>query len=210
MHTQRIALAGLIAFFVSVGQLHAQGERKDVHIRNDCRRAAQVLRTGNPAPHWDWALEYIARCEETGPTTLATLWRQPMSEVTTGEGLFIASYRLRDARLTETLLDVAADRSVPQPVRLNAIRVIAGHAVPEFLLSISDLSRPDSETRRVSFPSVDHVSVRDGDVRVGSGTIRSIIIALARLSQDADPQVALAASRTHREICGRLTEEVCR
>lgn len=201
-----LALATAVTHDQSLG---AQTERQDPHLRNDCRLAAQVLDTGHPDPHYEWALEFIAKCEETGGPVLAGLWRRPSADSADLNRLFLSSYRLRDSRITAAVIDAVSDPALPQLMRLNAIRVMAGHAAPEFLLSIADLLRQESDSVRYLFPSVDHITVRNGGSPVGTSTIRTIVAALEVLKQDTDGQVAHAASRTHRQLCLRLRSQDC-
>jgi len=189
------------------GRLGGQEEGRDPHLRNDCRFATQALETGHPAPHVQWAFEFISRCDNSGPATLAALWNRPTGAA--DERLFYASYRLRDSRLTAGVIGAAENRSHPQAVRLNALRVLVGHAVPDYLISTSDLLRSDTETRRYFFPSVSHVSVREGTSPIGQETIRRILDSLRGLTIDPDRQVAAAAVRAHRQLCLRLGPTLC-
>jgi hypothetical protein len=200
-----VAVVSLVG--VGPGRLGAQEESRDPHLRNDCRFAAQALETGHPAPHVQWAFESIPRCDYSGPATLAALWNRPTGAA--DERLFHASYRLRDSRLTAAVIGAAENRSHSPAVRLNALRVLVGHAVPDYLLSTSDLLRSDTETRRYFFPSVSHVSVREGTSPVGQETIRRILHSLHGLSSDPDTQVAAAAMRAHRQLCLRLGSTLC-
>jgi hypothetical protein len=207
--TNLAALALALATVTHDQSLGGQTERQDPHVRNDCRLATQVLAARHPHPHYDWALEFIAKCEETGGPVLAGLWRRPSADSAHLDRLFLSSYTLRDSRITAAVIDAASDRSLPQLVRLNAIRVLAGHAVPEFLLSIPDLLRQESDSVRSLFPSVDHVNVRNGDSPVGTSTVRTIVETLEVLKDDPDGRIALAASRTHRQLCSRLQTPDC-
>ena len=209
LHVQGIALMLTFTAAITPGRsLRAQSEGQDQHVQNDCRLAAQVLETGHPAPHYEWALEFIARCEETGAPVLAALWLRA-ADTEQLNSLFLSSYLLRDARITDAVIEAAQNRALPRLVRLNAIRVLAGHAVPEFLLSIPDLLRLENDSVRSLFPSVDHVRVRNGDRPVDQATIRGIVEALGRIRNDADADVAAAAARTRRQLCTRLRWEEC-
>lgn len=199
-----LALATTVTYRDSLG---AQTERQDPHLRNDCRLAAQVLGTGHPDPHYEWALDFIARCEETGGPVLAGVWRRPSTDSADLNRLFLSSYRLRDSRITAAVIEAASDPALPQLMRLNAIRVMAGHAFPDFLLAISDLLRLESDSVRYLFPRVDHVTVRNGGNPVGTSTVGTIVAALDVLKNDPDGQIAHAASRTHRQLCLRLKQD---
>jgi hypothetical protein len=121
----------------------------------------------------------------------------------------MSSYLLRDARITDAVTEVAENRALPRLVRLNAIRVLAGHAVPAFLLSVPDLLRPENESTISMFPRVSHITVRNGERRVEEATIRGIVEALGHLRSDADADVATAAVRTRRQICLRFGWQDC-
>lgn len=209
LHVQGIALILTITAAITPGRsLEAQTERQDPHVRNDCRLAAQVLETGHPAPHYEWALEFIAKCEETGAPVLAALWRSAANTEHLNR-LYVSSYLLRDARVTDAVTEVAQNRALPRLVRLNAIRVLAGHAVPEFLVTVPDLLRRENEFSIIPFPSVDHVMVRNGERPVDQAAIRGIVEALGHLRSDSDADVATAAVRTRRQICLRLRWQDC-
>lgn len=210
MRTHFAALiAGLMATAAAAAPLSAQTDQNDPHLRNDCRLAAQVLTTGHPAPHYDWALEFIPRCGEDGATALTHLWRNPPADEGRLNSLFVASYTLRDSRVTAAAVEAAANRTLPQPARLAALRVLAGHAVPQFLISTADLLRQESDTTRYSFPRVDHVNVQEGANPVGPSTIRTILATLESVGRDPDASVAYAASRTRRQVCMRLRSDDC-
>jgi hypothetical protein len=209
LHVQGIALILTITAAITPGRsLEAQTERQDPHVRNDCRLAAQVLETDHPAPHYEWALEFIAKCEETGAPVLAALWRRAV-DTERLDRLSMSSYLLRDARITDAVTEVAQNRALPRLVRLNAIRVLAGHAVPEYNLSIRDLLRRENEFSTYLFPVVDHIRVRNGERPVDHATIRGIVEALGPIRNDPDADVAVAAARTRRHICWRLGWQEC-
>ena len=81
--------------------LHGQEGRTDVEVRfrNQCRFAAQVVATGHPHPHREWALGYVANCEIEGPNVLASIWRTASVGGEDLTSVVWASLRLRDARL---------------------------------------------------------------------------------------------------------------
>lgn len=208
LHFRSIALILTITAAMTPGRSLAQ-EGQDRHVRNDCRLARQVLETGHPAPHYEWAWEFIAKCEETGPPVLAALWRSSAADTEHLNRLYLSSYLLRDARITDAVIEAAQNRALPRLGRLNAIRVLAGHAVPEFLVSVPDLLREENEFSVLSFPSVDPVPVRNGERPVEQATIRGIVDALEGIRDDPDADVAAAAARTRRQICLRFGWQDC-
>jgi hypothetical protein len=206
MMTTRTYFIGLLLVGASfhAGAAAAQtAEGRDVHLRNDCRLASQILETGHPAPHYAWAAETIPKCNETGPEVLARVWARPPVDSTALEYLFYASYTLRDRRVSSAVA-AATSAGMPQIVRLTAIRVLTGHAVPSFMLSVADLSRIENTSARVYLGGMSHVSVREGTQPVGRETVEGILRTLDRLRDDGDPYVARVAGYAYDQLCGRL------
>jgi hypothetical protein len=197
---RRIAVVGLAVGLMYQLPLSGQPESQDPHLRNDCRFAGQILQTGQPSPHYDWALGAIRLCSETGGEVLASLWSRPPTDSATLNKLFLASYTVRDARITNAAITAVLNESLPQLVRLNAMRVLVGHAVPRFRVSLADLSpdTPAHVTRML--PGVSHVVVKDGASPVGPEEIDSILEVLSRLRTDPDARLAAAAVYVHRQL----------
>lgn len=201
---ERIAVIALAVGLLHGMPLSGQRESQDPHLRNDCRLAGQILQTGQPAPHYQWAMETMRRCPETGGEVLPSVWAHPPTDSAALNTLFLASYTVRDARITDAAIAAASNGSLPQLVRLNAMRVLVGHAVPSFLLSLADLP-PDTPPGVIKIlGGKSHVSVDEGDRPIGPETLDSILNALARLRSDPDPRIAGAASYVFRQVSPRL------
>lgn len=129
--------------------LNAQNEEVALNAkrRNECRLAAQVLDTGHPRPHREWALRYISRCENEGPAVLAAQWRNAPVAGAELEAIVWSSLRLRDARLYDQLRATAADHSRPSSMRVAAMLVLARYTDPRNAIWLSDLVPPDSIRR---------------------------------------------------------------
>ena len=105
---------------LSAQQLHADS----VQHRNSCRLAEQVIRTGHPAPHTDWALRFIASCgAETyaSAVTGAVLRLRTESDLSVLGPYWYHSRYLLDASLFEAAYSIASDRSASQPSRVLAM-----------------------------------------------------------------------------------------
>jgi hypothetical protein len=197
---KRIAVFGL-----TVGLLHSlpasgQRESQDPHLRNDCRLAGQTLQTGQPAPHYEWAIGTISRCVETGGEVLASVWSRPPTDSSSLNSLFLASHRLRDARVTDAAIVAASNGSLPQLVRLNAIRVLVGHAVPSFLMSLTQLPPEARPGGYETIASVSHVAAYEGARPIGPETMDNILETLSRLRSDPDTRIAGAATYVFRQV----------
>lgn len=204
MSRRRTTVVGLTVALLHTLPLSGQRESHDRHLRNDCRLAGQILQTGRPAPHYQWAMETIHRCPETGGEALASVWARPPADSAALNSLFLASYTLRDARITEAAIAAAANGGLSQLVRLSAIRVLVGHAVPRFLVSLEDLPPETPPGVTQLLPSVSHVVVSEGARPIGAETISGILDALSRLRSDPDPRIAAAASYVYRQLSFRL------
>lgn len=135
-----ILVMSLVVFgFFAPGNGAAQADPDSVKLRNDCRLAAQVLETGNPAPEEEWAWQTIDYCdsdlqldvyldavEQASRSLDLPFIRQAMWRV----------YGFRDRTLFERVLDVAADEGATVPARVMAFVALAAmrdpHASPHY------------------------------------------------------------------------------
>jgi hypothetical protein len=179
-------------------------QSQDRHLRNECRRAGQILQTGQPAPHYEWAIGTIRRCVETGGEVLASVWTRPPTDSSSLNSLFFASYTLRDGLVTEAAIAAASNGGLPQLVRLNAIRVLVGHAVPRFRMSLTQLPPDLAPGVYETIGSVSHVVVYEGARPIDSETLDNILDTLSRLRSDPDPRIASAAAYVFPEVSYRL------
>lgn len=104
--------------------LQAQVRSDSVKHRNECRFATQVVETGHPAPHAEWALGYIVACgTRVHGAVLATALRLLRGETDTVKiAPFWRNARfLRDGALYDAAVEIAGDRSASVPARVFAI-----------------------------------------------------------------------------------------
>ncbi|HZG41742.1 MAG TPA: hypothetical protein VEY93_02185 [Longimicrobium sp.] len=143
------AVHGAVAALFLALPLHGQEGRTDIEVRfrNQCRLAAQVLDTGHPHPHREWALGYIGNCENEGPAVLASVWRTASVGGEDLTSVVWSSLRLRDARLFQQLRATATDRTRPVPMRVAAMLVLARYTDPRNAVWLTDLVPPDSIRR---------------------------------------------------------------
>lgn len=121
-----------------------------VQHRNDCRLAAQVLRTGHPAPKLQWARDYISMCIEEGPGVMAERW-QAANDSAEAISLVVGSPRVRDARIYRAVLAAAADRSYSDVVRVGAMIVLAKYVDPHNGMGYPDVRPPPGDVRYIPF-----------------------------------------------------------
>lgn len=176
----------------------------DVHLRNDCWLASQILRTGYPAPHRDWAWGVIPSCVDSARAVLAGVWRNHPASVEPWR-LWGVSHRVRDARLTRAVIFALRDRTQPREVRTVAARVLASHAAPNLVVLATDMALLTGDSTRSVRISVSHSSVRQGLVPVTAAVIAEIRAALESVaSDDCDSEVRAAAKAIAEQIRSHL------
>lgn len=182
--------AGLVA--LNPAPLRAQGESENVQVRNDCRLAAQIIRTGQPAPHRAWALSAITRCDESGATTLADVWRGALPTDNDSLGQLAAATRFFPKRvILEALTAVAESRARSTASRVHAISLIAGFARPGVYLDARDVFEPKpGRLPRIWTASGDQEWQDQGELADILPEARTL---LTRVTSDSDPIVAHAA-----------------
>jgi hypothetical protein len=197
MRTTALVLSALLlGVLPQVGVAQAR-ESTAAHLRNDCRLAAQVLTTGQPATHRAWSLERIDLCDISGPVVLAQLWpRVPATQAALQE-LQVPSARLWDQRIYTALATIARDRSEADLKRIVALQVLSAYAAPRRGMPLSELldPRPD-EVRGVLTTAVDHISYTVGTEALPV-TVTSDVARLLRELSEGEPTSAVgtAASR---------------
>lgn len=123
-----LALIGMLPGTAAAQQEHKATEKDDVHLRNTCRFAAQVLETGHPHPHYRRAINLILPCEQTGGTALAGVWRTAREDRAELERLTYVSSAMRDQRVFAATAGVLQDQARPRLVRLAAMSVLTAFA----------------------------------------------------------------------------------
>ncbi len=113
---------------------HADGqESRDVHTRNDCRLAAQVIRTGHPAPHTERAYGAIQQCDETGVAVLVGQWRT-VSDSLEVVYLAWASSRFPRRVVFDAISEVVLSSAASTEARLQGMSLLATFAKPNVFL----------------------------------------------------------------------------
>jgi hypothetical protein len=170
-------------------------ESEDVHLRNDCRLAVQVLTHGQPANKREWALDTITRCDESGPPVLARMWRQTAADSASVGSMIYRSVGLRDRRVYEVVSAIARDRSVPALKRAAALHLLVRWARPGLSLEYEQFFAPDFEPaqqRRNAFHGISHDTQDEGAEPLPTG-VKEDVAQLARDIAQDDPSFRLQA-----------------
>lgn len=209
IHRTLLAFAGLLCLTASPAAGQSNEQAAEAHHRNDCRLAAQVLRTGHPAPKRAWAQEYISMCAEEGPAVLADQWRMVSDDSVAVTALVIGSPRIRDARIYNALRSVVDDPNRPDRVRVGAMLVLAQYVDPHNGMGFQDVRPPNGTVRYIPLVInwVTHATQVPGSEPLPGAVGQEVLTALRRLADRRDSEsrtvwyaAAVLARRVERDI----------
>jgi hypothetical protein len=188
-HFCRAVLGGVLC---AAAPMRAQGAppANEAQKRNDCRLADQVVRTGHPAPHREWAYTMLLGCEETEPAAIAAMWtgaRHPVGDEF--QFLIRATRRVRDRRVYSALRSVGESDANDLDTRLHALGLLIVYVKPiALILHPSDLRSPPDA------PSPLGRIVTHTDVVLGSepvGDVREELRAYYLELKESDPDAVI-------------------
>jgi hypothetical protein len=107
-----------------VSPARGQADPDSVNLRNDCRLATQVMRTGDPAPRLQWATSIIHRCgaDALADANVAALKRlRSPADTFELEQVWNQLQYVRDGRIYRTALEIAQDRHASTTARVDAL-----------------------------------------------------------------------------------------
>lgn len=188
-----------VAVLVS-GPLAGQDSERDPHVRNDCRLAEQVLRTGHPSPRKEWAWYAIRLCDISGPQVLADLWRNAApAEPEQLRRLFSATREFNDRRVVDAVADAALRPGMPETTRIFAFTLLYSYAVPGIYIDARDLLNPGNLPPGTSSFSHDERTYRTRELL---GDLRPEVRRILRSVIDAEQnsRVGIAAGTVLRRL----------
>lgn len=148
----------LLVAFPELGS--AQARPDSVKLRNDCRLAEQVLTTGHPAPHREWASWTIRKCAGAGPVVAQAIFRLRTSADTALLKVVTAPAAVvRDREIYEAGLSILADATASSQARVYAIRMLAWLFYPDADLNYGDFVDIDGDGDRSCYGSGTHFHV---------------------------------------------------
>ncbi len=146
-HLQRATLRIVgLAFALTIAsptpKLHGQANTDSIHLRNDCRFATQILRTGNPANKREWALGIISWCGRDGIDAFVGEWKakEASADSQTLADMRYSIYHVRDADLFETFLATAQSPTSSVRARVEAWYYLFKQIGPGIILPQNELS----------------------------------------------------------------------
>lgn len=121
---RRYALVALLALTAWAAPAHGQAASDSVKLRNDCRLATQVLQTGHPATHLQWATAVIHYCgaDAVATANVAALNRiRSSSDTAAVAQIWNQLQYVRDARIYRAMMEIAEDPDASDFARVKAL-----------------------------------------------------------------------------------------
>jgi hypothetical protein len=180
----------------------AQAEPDSVKHRNNCRLAAQILATGEPAIHTQWALDQSWRCPETAEALSQRLRAAAGSRDTAALNAITApAIELRDGRLFEAALAVASDQGATVEARIFAIRTLIHSMRPGGLITYDGLADREGDCYGGG-PSVHQ------QITAGSPLPSDYVERVHTLGRQLMSNTAAPPSIRHAGMCAALAQEL--
>lgn len=174
---------------------------------SECRRAGEVLRTGDPPGDREWAEWRISACPSTGPADLARMWSSPPADSTEFARLVGMSSHFGDRRLYAAVRAYAMRADQPDIRRAAALALLHRWADPDGASLPYErlLAEADEPTRwRIPGVVVTHDDLTDGAEPLPPG-LRADVVAVARqiAASDASHRLRFVAEYLERRLTPR-------
>lgn len=167
--------------------------------QNDCRLAAQIVRTGHPAPHREWAYCIIAQCADSGPGVIAAAWQDPPADEQALQLLVRATSQFRTRRVFEAVGTAARNPQNSTLVRTYAFSMLYGFAWPGSSLRVADLLQPRGQRpARVYQVSGDRGGGNEQDLGDVKTEVRDLLSQI--IATEPDPVVVRTARAVRERI----------
>jgi hypothetical protein len=200
----RLVLIGLCAVaLVYSWEASAQADPDQIHRRNNCRLAEQVIRTGHPENKTAWAWEYLPSCPRGMQVPLLVIRMRQARQSTNAELVATALLRastMRDGTLFREVMNIAADPQASVTARvyafvtLDAIYDPSRHPRYDLFLRMADLG--DSARGPCSSNRSHPLVSEDGATSIPVDYRQQITALAARLTEDsAQPRQVRGAAR---------------
>ena len=183
----------------------AQSNPDSVKHVNRCRLADQILRTGHPQPHQQWARGYIGYCgaDAWGRAAAAAVARLRTSDDHRALEVEWGQLRLlRDSVLFAVASDIAGDTAASVPARVLAMRHLMGLVDPNRVFDFDRMTQGfDTSGNRVEPCLERHAAGRQAQhrgVALPSDYVRRITDLLNRIASDStQPREVRSAASCH-------------
>jgi len=138
----RSFVLSVAALMLPLASLLAQANPGAIKARNDCRLAAQIVRTGQPATKAEWAWDMIHACPEAGDASSAALDRlRSDGDTAHFTPVIRVAFNVRDGKLFATALNVAGDGSASPTAREASFIVLVSQITEDQIATFDGISR---------------------------------------------------------------------
>lgn len=214
MASGTIAVALLTAFVAGglrpdtlAAQVPGQDHADSVHFRNQCRQAAQTIRTGEPHARVPEALTQLQSCGQQERQLLIDYWRDGLlaPQVSDDQRLERTSalLGLQDRRLYEMSLEIAQRDDLSVEQRTIAMVVLIAQLDPRSVFEVARL-RQASPSHYCGGPrSAEHLAVTVGEAIPpgAAAAVEALMLSIVQSAGRSSPIGSAAA-------CVRLTAHV--
>lgn len=130
------------ALMLPLTSLLAQANPGAIKTRNDCRLAARVVRTGQPATKTEWAWDMIHACPGAGDASAAALDRL-RSDNDTAHFTPVTSvaFNVRDGKLFTTALNIAGDGGASPTAREASFTILIYQLTEDRFVTFDEINR---------------------------------------------------------------------
>ncbi|HET7585220.1 MAG TPA: hypothetical protein VFK13_09935 [Gemmatimonadaceae bacterium] len=149
-----MAIASLLV--AASDRLAAQAAPDSIDLRNDCRRARQLLETGRAGPHRVEALSLIPLCGPDAVPALLSVWSAPPTTRSELEILVTSTRALVTQHLVQTLLTTLQRTDLTSVQRLAGMLVLVTYADSTVAPNFDVFLAPRDTVLATHYGHVDH------------------------------------------------------
>ena len=140
-----LIVLGAVTLALPLTSTGAQANPDSVKLRDECRLAAQVIRTGQPAPKMQQSWDLIAGCPEAGAVSAMALRRlRSDSDPAHFSQVAVVGFNVRDAELFTAALDVAGDQGASTVARAESFILLVNQLTADRDVSYGELTQADT------------------------------------------------------------------
>ena len=138
----RSFVLSVAALMLPSASLLAQANPGAIKARNDCRLAAQIVRTGQLATKAEWAWDMIHACPEAGDASAAALDRLRSDDDTAHfTPVMRVAFNVRDGELFTTALNIAGDGGASPTAREASFLILIDQLTEDRFVTFDEISR---------------------------------------------------------------------
>ena len=182
------------AMALGPGRAMAQATTDSVRLRDHCRRAEQILRTGEPAPKHEWAIGIIGACPQAGQLLGEIVLALRKSDDTVAlERMLDDVQGHRSPELWGAALQLASDSGAAAAARAYAFHILLDDLGLSLVITNQDLMHTPPHGA-CAFGRVHGLPALAGPALPGNYVRQTLSAAQAALADPATPGVVRSAA----------------